>query len=58
MVITFCYNPHKSLISSHLDYLNNILDKYSTFYENVVFMGEYNVTMDDKFVINFCKLNN
>ena len=58
MVLTFCYNPHKSLISINLDYLNNILDKYSAFFENLVFMGEYKVTMDDKFMTNFCKLNN
>ena len=56
-LLTCCYNPHKSLISSHLDYLNNILDKYSKLYENLVFMGDLNVTMDDKFMINFCELN-
>ena len=56
-LLTCCYNPHKSLISSHLDYLNNILDKYSKLYENLVFMGDFNVTMDDKFMIDFCKLN-
>ena len=56
-LLTCCYNPHKSLISSHLDYLNNILDKYSKLYENLVFMGDFNVTMDDKFMINFCELN-
>lgn len=28
--------------------LLNILDKYSKFYENVAFMGEFNVTMDDR----------
>ena len=31
-LLTCYYNPHKSLISSHLDYLNNILDKYSKLY--------------------------
>ena len=39
-LLTCWYNPHKSLISSHPDYLNNILDKYSKFYENFVFMGD------------------
>ena len=53
-LLTCCYNT--SLISSHLDYLN-ILDKYSKLYENLVFMGDFNVTMDDKFMINFCELN-
>ena len=45
------------MISSHLDYLNNILDKYSKLYENLVFMGDFNVTMDGKFTINFCELD-
>ena len=39
------------MISSHLDYLNDILGKYSKSYENLVFMG------DDKLMINFCELN-
>ena len=56
-LLTCCYNPYKSLISSHLDYLSNILDKYIKLYENLVFMGDFNVTMDDKFMINFCELN-
>ena len=56
-LLTCCYNPHKSLISSHFDYLNNILDKYGKLYENLVFMGDFNFTMDDKFMINFCELN-
>ena len=45
-----CYNPQKSLISS---YLNITLNKYSKSYENLVFMGHFIVTMDDKFMINF-----
>ena len=42
---------------SHLNYLYNISDKYSKSYENLVFMREFNVTMDDKFMIDFWKLN-
>ena len=56
-LLTCCYNPHKSLISSHLDYLNNILDKYDISYEILLFMGDFNVTMDDKFMIDFWALN-
>ena len=56
-LLTCCYNPNNSLISSHLDYLNNILDKYSKSYENLLFMGDFNVTMDDKFITDFFKLN-
>ena len=55
--LTCCYNPHKHLIPSHLDYLNNILDKYRKLYENLVLMGDFNVTMDNKFMIDFFELN-
>ena len=48
-----CYDPHKS----HFNYLNNILDKYSKSYESLVFMGNFNVTMDDKLMIDFFELN-
>ena len=44
--------PHKSLISTHLIYLNNILDRFCKSYENLVFTGDFNVTKDDKFAIN------
>ena len=45
-LLTSCFNPNKYLISSHLDYLNNILDKYSKSYENLVFMGDFNVMIE------------
>ena len=43
--------------SSHLDSLNNILDKYNKSYENLAFMGDFNITMGDKFMIDFYELN-
>ena len=45
------------MILSHVNYLNNILDNHSKLYENLVFMGDFIVTMDDKIMINFCELN-
>lgn len=55
--MTCSCNPHKSFISSHLDKSDNILDKYSESYENLAFMGEFNISMDDKFMTNFYELN-
>ena len=46
-----------SLISSYINYLNNILYKYSKSNEHLVFMGDFNVTMDDKFMMGFYELN-
>ena len=56
-LLTCCYNPRRSLISSHPNYLSNILDKYSKSHENLVFFGEFNVTMNNKFRCDFCQLN-
>ena len=39
------------------DDLLNILGKYSNSYENLKIVGGFNVTMDDKFLINFCEQN-
>ena len=36
-LLTCCYNPNKSLISSHHNYLNTS-DKYCKSYENLIFM--------------------
>ena len=49
--------PHKSLILSNRYYLNNILDKHSISYENLLYMGDFNLTMDDKLMIDFWELN-
>ena len=57
LLIIYCYSPHKSLILSNRYYLNNILDKYSISYENLLYMGDFNLTMDDKLMIDFWELN-
>ena len=44
-------------IDIYLNYLNNNVDKYNKSYENLVFMGDFIVTMDGKFMIDFWELN-
>ena len=56
-LLTCCYNPDKSLISSNFDFLDNILSKYSKSYENLFFHTDFNNTMDDKFITEFCELS-
>ena len=51
------YNPNKSQICHHLEYLNSILDEYSKKYENYVFIGDFNVDMSDCSMKEFCSLN-
>ena len=52
------YNPHKSKILNHLDYLNLVFNKCSNVYDNFIFMGDFNVAMSDKAMEDFCSLNN
>ena len=52
------YNPHKSKILNHLNYLNLVFNKYSKVYDNFIFMGDFNVAMSDKAMEDFCSLNN
>ena len=52
------YNPHKSKILNHLNYLNLVFNKYSKVYDNFIFMGDFNVTMSDKAMEDFYSLNN
>ena len=56
-LLTCCYTPHKSLYSSYLNYLNNVVEKYSKSDENLVFREGFNVSMDNKFMINFWEQN-
>ena len=43
---------------NHLNYLNFVFNKYSKIYDNFIFMGDFNVTMGDKTMEDFCSLNN
>ena len=52
------YNPHNSKILNHLNYLNLAFNKYSKVDDNFLFMGDFNVTMSDKAMEDFCSLNN
>ena len=53
-----CYNPHKNKILNHLNYLNLVFNKYSKVYDNLIFMGDFNVAMNDKAMEDICSLNN
>ena len=49
------YNPHKSKILNHLNYLNLVFNKV---YDNFILIGDFNVAMSDKAMEDFCSLNN
>ena len=45
------------MISSHLAYVNNILHTYNKTYQKLLFVGDFAVAMENKFMIDFCELN-
>ena len=51
------YNPHKNQISNHLECLNRLIDEYNTYYENFIFIGDFNTSVEESQMENFCNLN-
>ena len=54
-LICCLYNPHKSLISKHLNEIQVVLDIQSTRYENLLFIGDFNCEYTDCKMIDFCQ---
>ena len=48
------YNPHQNLISNHLECLNRLIDEHSNGFDNVVFIGDCDVSTNHNSMINFC----
>ena len=46
--------PNKSFISSRL---NRIMDEYSKIYQNFLFLGDFNASVSEKCLTEFCNLN-
>ena len=51
------YNPHRKLISSHLDCLNCVIDEHGKTYDNFIFIEDFNVGIDENSKKNFCDIN-
>ena len=52
------YNPHKNLISQHLNVLCKSLDTLLTKYDNVFLMGDFNADKNQENLVDFCQLYN
>ena len=48
------YNPHKESISNFLSHVSKELDKFLTFYENLILLGDFNSPMSEKEMKEFC----
>ena len=52
------YNPKKSLISSHLTALSNILEHYMPFYDNFIILGDFNSEITESSMSDVIELFN
>ena len=37
------YNPHRNSVSSHFECLNCVIEEHSKTYDNIIFIGDFNV---------------
>ena len=51
------YNPHKNQISNHLECLNQLIDAYNAYYQNFIFIGDFNISVEESQMENFWNLN-
>ena len=54
-LLSCSYNPNKNNISNHLQRLRNSLDLYSAKYENIIFIGDFNVSPEQSHMETFCE---
>ena len=50
------YNPHKNNISYFLSNISRVLDKFLPYYENILLLGDFNSTMSEKYMQEFCEI--
>ena len=51
------YNPNKSQISKHLEILEKSLCHYSSMYDNVLLLGDFNCEIGEESMNDFCSLH-
>ena len=54
-LISYSNNPNKSNIYSHLESLSRNLDLFSSKYENYLVVGNFNVSVEEANIKNFCE---
>ena len=52
------YNPGKNTISNHLQLIRKKLDLYSSNYESIILVGDFNSEINDKCMNDFCESYN
>ena len=54
-LINCSYNPHRNDLRKHLDTISKSLDIYSTKYENILILGDFNACVGGEPLDTFCK---
>ena len=57
-LISGSYNPHLNSIQNHLAQLNKKFNFYSSKYENIVLLGNFNAEMTNTHMKEFCPVYN
>ena len=57
-MINCSYNPHKNNARRHLNVITKALDTYDGTYENVVFLGDFNVGIEETTMKSFSESYN
>ena len=51
------YNPHRNSVLSHFECLNSVIDEHSKTYDSIIFIGDFDVSIGENSVKNFCDIN-
>ena len=55
-LISYSYNPNKSMKSQHMEVLGKNRDLYSSTYQDFIFLGDFNAAMELSALKDFCNL--
>ena len=55
LLVNFSYNPHKNNVGTHVDRISKSLDLFSSDYEKIRFLGDFNVTDEEHHTKSFCE---
>ena len=47
-LVSYSYNPNKSMSCNHLDALRTFLDLHSTTFEKILILGDFNVGIEEQ----------
>ena len=57
-LIGCCYNPKRVSTANHLSVLSKCTDIYTSEYDNLIFLGDFNVGVEDTDIKIFCSSYN